>query len=468
MFRRFGASAGLAAALLLCAIIAHPGTAEETGETARSGTGPRGTGPDIICSQIYGWRNWGVENGIAAISIGTRSCNIGSLPVSWRIGTPDFPDSRHPIIAQNLYRLTDGRFEQIGQSWLKHGFCAVDGDDFCTGCVGNGTCTSLAVGCSDPYSSSLNGTQIAAGPKYEVNPSNGSFPYPPSNPEWTGITARRLQVRVLDLPEPPDPGGTPRAQEDRYFVAAQYIAADESIWGNDLNNSAYREVNMDQQGIEGYLADTVAELPAIYAWQDADPGVQIVVVDIPNDGRFYFGFRATLAMDNLYDYEYALLNYNSDRAARSFAVPAAASTGLSSIEFHDVRYHSGEPFDNTDWTQQYQDDVLRWFGEVFEINSNANALRWGTMYNFRFRSPRPPRPVDVQMELFKPHATPIVNIAAIAPTPREDVTVDGVIDSADVVEVLERWSTANKAADVDENNIVDVFDLLAVLRAWGL
>ena len=41
------------------------------------------------------------------------------------------PNTDHPVIPQNLYRMSGGanndeRFEQIGQSWLKHAFVGIE------------------------------------------------------------------------------------------------------------------------------------------------------------------------------------------------------------------------------------------------------------------------------------------------------------------------------------------------------
>src|SRR6266487_4170501 len=57
------------------------------------------------------------------LGIATTSCNNGEQPVDWF----QLPNTDHPVVPQNLYRMSGGadnteRFEQIGQSWLKHIF----------------------------------------------------------------------------------------------------------------------------------------------------------------------------------------------------------------------------------------------------------------------------------------------------------------------------------------------------------
>ena len=67
--------------------------------------------------------SYGFANGYYAYSIGTTSCNIGTDVLQWVELT-----DQHPVIMQNMYRLHEGRFEQVGMSWLKHGFAALTGD----------------------------------------------------------------------------------------------------------------------------------------------------------------------------------------------------------------------------------------------------------------------------------------------------------------------------------------------------
>jgi len=136
------------------------------------------TGPDVIVGALPDIAKFGTVNGVTAYSVATTSCNIGDQNLSWYSNT-----NQHPVIAMNMFRLKGGRFEQIGMSWLKHGFCALQ-QNLCGACqpAGSGCPSLLGIGCSDPYSSSLNGQQSNLGPRSLVNAATGYFPYPWSAP----------------------------------------------------------------------------------------------------------------------------------------------------------------------------------------------------------------------------------------------------------------------------------------------
>ena len=53
--------------------------------------------------------------------------------------------------------------------------------------------------------------------------------------------------------------------------------------------------------------------------------------------------------------------------------------------------------------------------ETFAQNQNANALRWGTLYNFRFDSNRPPQAANATIGFFKTGGP--VTVAIQAPSP---------------------------------------------------
>ena len=69
----------------------------------------------------------------------------------------------------------DERFEQVGQSNVKHAFTALQNNICGFGCQSSGTGTLLGAGCSDPYSASLNaGPNL--GSRAWINPFTGAYP----------------------------------------------------------------------------------------------------------------------------------------------------------------------------------------------------------------------------------------------------------------------------------------------------
>ncbi len=175
------------------------------------------TGPDIIVGDLQDIQNYpgGAVGGVNydAVAFGTYSCNIGTVWCNWIAG-----NNLHPVIDNNLYKYKvvngAGRIEQIGMSWLKHGFYALSDNLCCTGCQATDG-THLGVRCSDPYSAARNGGQSGLGPHWQVNPSTGVFTYPPANPAYSGAVGRRCQVKVSDL--------EPSSTSVRYFGEAQYV-----------------------------------------------------------------------------------------------------------------------------------------------------------------------------------------------------------------------------------------------------
>jgi hypothetical protein len=358
-----------------------------------------GETPDIIVANLFGstsvggdFTNWGSVGGITAFSFGTRSCNVGSCWANWIATTPE-----HPVIAQNLFRLMNGRFEQIGQSWLKHGHTAV-AQSYCATCIAPPSSSHLGVNCSDPYSATLNGEQAKLGPKWEVNPSTGAFPYPFGSGSGSGGLVKRLQVHNSDI----DPAQNPGAL---YFAEGQYVAHDDATAGNKNNNASYRRVSVVGSSATTFTvtfqSNTVQQSPAIEAWKDNDAAVNEVTLS-PGDGIFILAAKATALGAGIYHYEYAVQNLNSDRAGQSFSVPIPAGTAITNVGFHDVDYHSGEPFAGTDWSATVSANSVSWATETHAANPSANALRWGTLYNFRFDANVAPGTSTISLGLFKP------------------------------------------------------------------
>jgi hypothetical protein len=361
-------------------------------------------GPDVIVGDITGPANYSSAGGIEALSLGTTSCNVGDVWLNWIAST-----NQHPVIGGTLYKYKFengyGRFEQIGQSWLKHGFFALSEGLCCSGCIATDG-SHLGVHCSDPYTAGRNGGQSNLGPKWQVNASTGVFTYPPANPSWSGTTARRLQVAITDLE-------TSNGSTIRYFGEAQYVTPDDAAAGRKNNNASFREINVSGSGAAwtfnfgGTFGTTQRQKSAIRAWKMLDPAVSEVGVNVSGDGLYILAWKVTDLGNSTWHYEYALYNMNGHRSGQAFSVPMDDSLPANNVGFHDVEYRNGDGinsvnYSNVDWTSTKANGVLRWETQTFAQNQNANALRWGTTYNFRFDSNVPPMDGNVTMTFFRP------------------------------------------------------------------
>ncbi len=318
--------------------------------SAAAGVPDGDLGPDVVVFDLPSTYNWGTDGTVRAYSVGTTSCNRGDTPLSWISST-----NQHPVIAQNLYRVTladppaeHGKIEMLGMSWLKNGFVSIN-TNAC------GTCqnpplggSQLGVGCADPYSASLNGSQSRLGPRSDVNAFTGYFVYPHPDPTGNPTVAGRLQVEPSEIISDPTTYS--------YFVEGQYIAPDDAGWpngvntgpNNSMNNASHREVLVSGTNLDT-IGPTEEGRPAIYAWQDLDPTVTIREVLVPGEGLFIVGYKVGDNGDGTWHYEYAVFNLNSDLSGKSFSVPIRADSVITNTAFRDVDYHSGEPYDLTDW-----------------------------------------------------------------------------------------------------------------------
>jgi len=445
---------------------------------------PPNAGPDVTVWQHTDVARYGtdVSNGVtvASYAIGTDSCNRGDLPVAWYTGAPRA--NLHPVIAQNMYRLktvTPGgytRFDQIGQSWLKHGFSSVNGN----AC---GTCiqppdggAQLGVNCSDPYGSGLNGDAGNLGRRSLVNATTGFFPAPVVRGDSTGpaIIRGRLQVPVSDTNS--QPAGTRYFGETHYVTQddAQFVAPGETVATNGLNNSTWQEINAATiNGSPTFTGGPIRQSPAIQAWRAADAGVTLVTVDhddVPNPSasfpgttirsRFYVAGKATDLGGGLWRYEYAIQNLNSDRSAQAFSVPFPSGGAESAYTFNHPMSHSSEPFSNAPWTMTKADGRLSFGTQAFAANVNANAIRWGTMYSIGFTANVPPTTGSATLSLFKPGATPgapaslTVNdlpVPTVPPACAADFNGDGTVNPDDLSDYIGCYFSIPPCAEADVN-----------------
>ncbi|UCC31849.1 MAG: hypothetical protein JSU86_06140, partial [Phycisphaerales bacterium] len=396
---------GMRSALADVGAISHEieGVYTGTGRSANS------VGPDIIVGDLQNVQRFDRVGDVTAYGVGTIACNVGDERVSWIAHTSD-----HPVITQGMYRLKDHRFEQIGMSWMVHGFYAVS-QSFCTPCLDPTGGNELGVGCSDPLSGWLNGVQGNMSRRSDINAHTSDFPYPWTAPAWVETIDRRLQVHDADL----DPALNHAAM---YFVQGHYIAADEAAAGNGNNSASYRPVTVtvsEDDPPNTYevivIGETQREQPAIRAWQDTDPWVEEMDIQVPGDGLFIVAAAAIDLRGGWWRYEYAVQNLNSDRSAGSFSVPVPRDAAIENIGFHDVDYHSGEIYDTTDWPATVEHGSITWATDAYGDNQNANALRFDTLYNFYFDANVGPDATTITLGLFKPGVLPEVMGSSIGP-----------------------------------------------------
>lgn len=367
-------------------------------------------GPDVTFCELYGLAQFGSTGDIVGLSLATTSWNVGDRDLLWYRS----PDPRHPFIVMNLYRLMEGKFEQIGQSWIKHGFFALSN----TQC--GGSCTHenghrggqwLGIGCTDTYGASLNASQSGLGPRYEVNPWTGEWEYEDSvfdlgGPPNNGIR-RRLQVYDDDLDPAMNEGAT-------YYGEGYYVCLDDV---NVMNSVSWKPVTVSgRRGDWDFGMSNRGTRPtigfAIDAWATAQQTLlaqEIPVVEFESpDGRCILAAEATDLGGGRWHYEYALLNVDMDRQVGSFSIPVPSDADITNVGFHAVHHHDepfnlptwreGEgrvPIDNDPWDAVVSPTAITW-------STDGNPLRWGTLYNFRFDADVAPASTTATLGMFRP------------------------------------------------------------------
>jgi glucose/arabinose dehydrogenase len=175
----------------------------------------------------------------------------------------------------------------------------------------------------------------------------------------------------------------------------------------------------------------VQEQAAISAWT----GATIIKIepDSANDGFGFIAFKVTNPSPGVWHYEYAIYNQNLDRAIQSFGLPVSAATNLTNIGFHAPPQHpawandgtvGSAGYSSTPWTPNRGANDLTWTTETFAQNPNANAIRWGTLYNYRFDSDRPPQTSNATIGFFKT-GTPI-QVAVQGPSSEPTLSINNV------------------------------------------
>lgn len=346
-----------------------------------------------------GFNSYGTNSGIAAYSVASQSCNIGNVNLIWTSGD----GTTHPVISQNVYRLKGRRFEHLGQSWLKHGFCALC-ESGCGPRGQSGCASQLRVGCADTYSSGLNDGS-GGGPKFTVLPASGNHLHPDPTPTGNSTIRGRLQIPTADVNPAQNAGAD-------YWVEGMYIHYEDHQNGKAQNNATWRKIQFaNNSSFTMQSASTVNHVgeSGLYAWQSEDAQVNVQgVVNMNEAGAGVHGYFdvAHRVWDNgngTWDYTYVVYNQNSTQGAYSFEIPTGTGVNLTNTWFNDVDYHSGEPQDGGDWNMTQQANSVTWTcPQTYAQNNDANAINWATAYSFGFTADAAPAPGTGMLDLFEP------------------------------------------------------------------
>jgi len=431
-------------------------------------------GPDLVCSEINGSTSFGVVDGIAAYSFGTTVCNIGDEPVEY-----DANSNQHPLYAQSIYRLKDHRIEQIGIGFVRHTTVPLASNACGLGCTPAGF-TALGVGCSDSSSSSVNGVQGLMGPRTEVNAQTGAYPYPFTSINQSGDAIyKRVQVDLADVSDP----------DALYFVETQVIVPDEETAEARNNNVSYRQVQFAPGSASATLVGpTYAQQPAVFAWRDhgngigmADEGVLINEATIPHsDEVFVLASRVEALSQDLWRFDYAIYNMNGERGIREIGIslPDGPDTFVLSTETKAPTYHSDldDQILNTNWVTnpEYDGELST---ETYQVNPNANAVRWGTMYRLAFVIQTPlyccSHTESVGIGFFGPNEPPFAEYGFTAYSPphsdpsgcgQADLNQDSQLNFFDVSLFLQDY---NAGGDYNGDGSTNFFDVSAFLTDYN-
>jgi hypothetical protein len=437
--------------------------------------------PDVVCGtldDVNHYTSGGPINGVRAYAVGTTACNAGDVNLNWIDGSIN-----HPVISCTIYRLHEGRLTQLGVTFVKHSFASLQGNACGFGCGAGGTFQALGPGCSDPYGAGLNGGQTGLGPRSEINAFNGDFVYPFTTINQSGNAIfKRIQVPAAEMP----------MAGAQFFVEGQYVIKDEiqangqpyidtnpgSPWlGRPVNwnNVSYERMNVQTNGSASTTGPTARGRAAIYAWQDhgngtnnPDNSVEIVEVPVPNEGLVNIACKVTDLGNGTWQYDYAVHNQNSDLNVGSFSVPHSGNA--SNFFFNDIDHHSGPDalISGADWVPQEGAGSITWATEPFFTNVNANAIRWGTMYNFSFVSDSAPEDGEVTIGMWKnANVSLTANISVPGGSCEADLTGDGSLDFFDVSAFLNAFNAQDPIADFTGDGMFDFFDVSAFLNAYN-
>lgn len=371
-------------------------------------------------------------NGTTGFSTLTTSCNKGQTNIDWYAPM----NENHPVIVQNLYCVRDGRIEQFGAAYLKHGFLATNTSNSNCG-VGQhpGTGSLLGPGLTDTYGTGNNSDRYYLGPRSEVNPFTGEWTawgswfdlgvggtIPDGQRSLTSSQANslpahqnRIEVRDADLVNP--------TSEPRTYVYEAFYLCEQEI--NLDNQIGCRQTNISWSGSAWSTMDSGAYMegkPAIMRYVElVNAGKNVPAGDVlavggkvsnVSEGVVYVAANPIRLGGGLWRYEFAVFNYTSDRQIREVKIPVLNGMTVTNIGFRDTDQNAAN-----NWTGTYSNGQIVWATETQQQNPNANSLKYGYIYNFSFTANVPPVANTAYLGMFKSGSLGNLTGSVMAPPP---------------------------------------------------
>ena len=417
-----------------------------------SGIGADNAQRGLSCSGRPFWPQNGNQVDVALIGIGTvayqgttsepkprvkvaPSATLKNVSAGDAIWVPKFsqiaeytfePRDQHPFLVWNMYRISDGRIEQLGGSGVKHAFLTLNFN--CS--IDCGSNNILWPGCEDVYSSGTNNSNTSQGPRGDIDPAGGLFFstcsfFDPgcvgNQTNNSGSFENRLMIDESELD----------TQDAEYFLDSWYVVQHDI---DIFNSMGYHPITPAESGSGwSFATDPFVVGPAISEWVpvgESDPLADHVEITVPSEtpgapypdnqpqGHLRVLARATEIQPDVWRYNYAVMNFDFTRGVDRVDIPMAAGATLLETGFRSpvVDGVSGDP-----WTISRDGNILS-----FVAPAN-NALRWFSLYNFEIETDVPPadRPGTVVLHAAEGGPPTTVSADVVAPGLAEAVFIDG-------------------------------------------
>lgn len=326
---------------------------------------------------------------------------------------PYTPPDQHPFLVWNIYRIEANRVRMLAASGVKHAFLTIN-----INCdINPGDGHILGPGCEDVYSSGNNDSSTHLGPREEIEASTGvwdncnSFFDPNCTGSQTNYAGQWLNRLLIDPAEfNAVRGGT------LYMDAWYVIQHDINIW----NSMGFRPINPVPSG-SGWSMNPgpYKQGPVIAEWvgeNDPDPMNHHAVIVVPSEtpeadypdnmpqGHLRLLVKVIEQPGGRYRYNYALQNYDFDRALEGLRIDLPEG-----VTVHDTWFGDIDSDGDNDWSISVSDDHI-----LFEAPTD-NPLTWFTLFNFEIEVSTPPVESEILLDLGSDAVTPELAVTTLGP-----------------------------------------------------